>query len=203
MNEKILIVCSKSHIDLAREYKDYYTIGVERGCLDLIKAGLPINYAVGDFDSVSEEEYKEIEAYSDELVRFPAAKDLIDGEIAVQYAVSRKPQEVVFIADGSRIDMTIAAVGLVAEYDVILRNDDNYCYLLKEGNNFVPYKEGYKYISFLSFDKSLVNIRGFLYNAENLAVTWKSVNATSNEFVDKVGGNVEVFSGQTLAFYCN
>lgn len=34
-----------------------YFVGIDRGCLHLLEADLPLQLAVGDFDSLSREEY--------------------------------------------------------------------------------------------------------------------------------------------------
>jgi thiamine pyrophosphokinase len=200
MEENILIVCSHTNINLSA-YRDYYKIGVERGCLDLLDQGLTIDYACGDFDSVTEEEYNIIKTHSHEFVSFPPEKDYLDGELAIIYAKKRNPRQIILITDGPRLDMTLASAGLVAKYNIHLQNSKNYCQLLHQGKNIISPKIKYKYFSLISLDDALVDIEDMRYPAQNLKLTSLSTNAISNEFIPKTKGVINVHKGNVLAIY--
>ena len=53
--KQALLITPKSHSVPTLEDVDY--IGVDAGALLILQAGLPIQFAVGDFDSMSEEDY--------------------------------------------------------------------------------------------------------------------------------------------------
>ncbi|WEV45841.1 thiamine diphosphokinase [Streptococcaceae bacterium ESL0687] len=199
--EKVLIVCSHTDIDLARDYKGYYTIGVERGCLDLIGANLPIDHALGDFDSVNQEEFTLIKSYAKDLVKLPAEKDLLDGEEAIIYAQSLNPEELVFISDGPRLDMTLASLGFVRDYGLILRNSHNYCFMLREGLNTLEAMDEFKYLSFIGLKKSVLDIENLAYEAREISLDTISANAISNEFIQGEKGLVRLIEGQVMAIY--
>ncbi|WEV60054.1 thiamine diphosphokinase [Streptococcaceae bacterium ESL0729] len=198
---KVLVVCSSTEINLVRDYKDYYTIGVERGCLDLIKAGLPINYAIGDFDSVSQEEFKLIKSYVRDLIKLPAEKDLLDGEEALIYAQTLRPDQLTLISQGPRFDMTLASLAFIRDYKLTLRNDHNYCFLLKKGMNVLHPLDGFKYLSFIALKESSLSIKDLAYTAQDLKLQPLSASAISNEFVPGQAGLVSLLEGQVIAIY--
>ena len=63
--------------------------------------------ALGDFDSVSEEERQVIEAHSQEFQAFPSEKDDTDGHLALDMAMTRWPGE-----RGGRLDHFLANIWL-------------------------------------------------------------------------------------------
>ncbi|CAM2762581.1 thiamine diphosphokinase [Fructilactobacillus fructivorans] len=61
-------------------------VGVDRGSLRLIKMGIRPDYAVGDFDSVSDEEFKLISQNAKKVIRVDPVKDETDTELGVMTA---------------------------------------------------------------------------------------------------------------------
>jgi len=90
-------------------------IGVDRGALFLVRHGLSPDLAIGDFDSVTEEELAEIRARSRQLMTCdPVMKDQTDTEMAFSWALERKPEEIILRGVlGTRFDHTLANVHLL------------------------------------------------------------------------------------------
>ena len=88
---KIIIVAGAPVKSFAKLYhrnpSDYY-IGVDAGCLELIKRGIKIDYAVGDFDSTEELEQIKISSYGVSL--HPKEKNETDLELALMHLDSLK-----------------------------------------------------------------------------------------------------------------
>ena len=64
-----------------------YFVGIDRGCLHLLEADLPLQLAVGDFDSLSREEYHFVQETAETLIQAPAEKDDTDTQLALQEAL--------------------------------------------------------------------------------------------------------------------
>lgn len=62
-----------------------FVIGVDRGAEDLLALKIPLDVAIGDFDSVSN--LKSLEKFR--KIRFPKNKDFSDTELAVDYAIEK------------------------------------------------------------------------------------------------------------------
>ncbi|WHQ37393.1 thiamine diphosphokinase [Spiroplasma sp. SV19] len=196
---KVLIVCSKTKVDL-KPYHDYYKIGVERGCLDLIKAFNQIDLVCCDQDSLQDDELAFITSKAKTVLEISQVKDYIDGEIAIQEALKLKPTEIVLIAQGHRFDMQLSCLNFIYRYNVIFVNDHTYAYLLQPGMNEVVKKPDYRYFSLFALQPATITITNLKYNVENLTLVGLSANAISNEFVSATG-NVNVLSGQVVAVY--
>lgn len=95
---------------------DYYT-GIDRGCLYLLEAGLPLDLAVGDFDSLSVEEKKRVLAEGKEVKTSVPEKDDTDTQLALVEIFRRdSTAEVTLIgATGGRLDHLLAVIYLGLE----------------------------------------------------------------------------------------
>lgn len=103
--------------NLIQAYKQVYFVGADRGALRLVRAGYVLDVALGDFDSVSEEERQVIEAHSQEFQAFPSEKDDTDGHLALDMAMTRWPEAdyvaLGFLGErGGRLDHLLANIWL-------------------------------------------------------------------------------------------
>jgi thiamine pyrophosphokinase len=90
--------------------------GGARHCLEL---GLTPDILIGDFDSLSQNEYTTLQASGMQVIRHPAKKDFTDLELAVRHAVSLGLTEILVIgALGARWDQTIANILLPVNHDL-------------------------------------------------------------------------------------
>lgn len=96
---------------------DDLLIGADRGALFLVRHGLRPALALGDFDSVSQEELEEIRRFSEAADACdPIDKDWTDTELAFRHALDLepKPAEIVLLgALGTRFDHSLANVHLL------------------------------------------------------------------------------------------
>ncbi|RIX53616.1 thiamine diphosphokinase [Paenibacillus nanensis] len=94
-------------------------IGADSGARFLLQNGLAPDVAIGDFDSVSEEEMALIREKSGRTIACdPIDKDYTDTEMAFRLALDMKPSELLLIgALGTRFDHSLANVHLLALAD--------------------------------------------------------------------------------------
>ncbi len=94
-----------------------FVIGVDRAAYWLIDHGIIPQVAIGDFDSTTREEMKEIRKKVKIVLTHPSQKDETDTELALKYAVNLKPESIdMYGAFGTRMDHTIASVLLLEPY---------------------------------------------------------------------------------------
>lgn len=95
--------------------KDDFLIGVDRGALHLIESGYAIDLAIGDFDSVSSEEFTSIAKKSKQLKEFASEKDETDTELAIHWIKENYPHTPVKIYgwSGGRVDHLLHLVYLI------------------------------------------------------------------------------------------
>lgn len=162
-----VIVCADSGLDVAFEL------------------GLSVDYAMGDFDSVSPKVLQEYEnKYSQgkktQFVSYPPEKDATDMHIVLDWVVERLPSEVHILgATGKRLDHFWANVNILMKplsYGIPAYLVDSYNRIYLLDHSHIIRREDMigKYISFLPLTEevSAVYLRGFKYelNGKNLTI---------------------------------
>lgn len=166
-------------------------IGADRGAFRLLEKGIIPEEAVGDFDSVSKEEYKVIKDSVPRVDRFRSEKDETDTELAVSRALSYKPEHVVLTGvTGGRLDHTEAALHLLyrlqTENPAIsfsIRNETNELSMLLPAVHEVTKKPEFPYVSFFPFGGKVtgLTLSGFKYETYNETLETGMTKFTSNE----------------------
>ena len=71
-------------VKINKEYlKDAQIIGVDRGALNAINNGIRLDISIGDFDSVSENEFNLIKTNSNKIIKLNKIKDETDTNEAI------------------------------------------------------------------------------------------------------------------------
>src|SRR5699024_5085611 len=129
-------------------------IGVEKGTLNILEHNETLDYALGDFDSVTESEKQYIKARSLHFKQCPSEKDQTDLEIAIEKALSLQPKRIyLFGATGGRKDHELVNIQLLytivcAGTEAIMIDRYNWMTLTFPGEYTVFNDNAYPYISF-------------------------------------------------------
>lgn len=84
-------------------------IAADGGAATMQELGLLPKTAVGDFDSLGEEQLTRLERLGVQIARYPVRKDFTDLELALQYAQTAGAEEILLLgALGNRWDQTLA-----------------------------------------------------------------------------------------------
>ena len=111
---------------------------------------------LGDFDS--SEEPKGIET-----VKFPAEKDMTDGEIAIEYALSKGADEIVLTCTlGGRVDHEMANIFLLTRYENVRIEEENCSVLCIDGEYQIEKPSG-KTVSLIPYMEAEVELFDFKY----------------------------------------
>ncbi|MFD1067184.1 thiamine diphosphokinase [Oceanobacillus locisalsi] len=181
------------HLLSYQEDVDFW-IGADRGAFYLAEQGLPVDIALGDFDSVSADEYTVIEKHAVHFDQHPSMKNQTDLEIAVDAALANGADQLFFFGvTGGRTDHTLMNIQLLYPLlqqgkRAVMIDNGNYIELVAPGSYTVD-SEGYSYISFLPFTPEVtgLTLTGFLYPLENQTILWGSSLCISNELSQKKG----------------
>lgn len=136
---------------LTEESYDYY-VGIDRGALFLLEEHQDLDLAVGDFDSVSKEEFDKLSEAAHELVKLPAEKDQTDLEAGLDQVLSRFPDAEIMIigALGGRLDHHLTNVylplHLACPERISLKDNQNFVTYLTQGQHTIRKIEGYPYL---------------------------------------------------------
>lgn len=170
-----MVVCADSGLDTA------------------FKLGLPVQYAMGDFDSVSEEilcHYQNAvqDGIKTEFVKYPAEKDATDSQIVLEWIMERFPSEIYILgATGNRLDHFLANLAILRKplsYGIpaYLIDSHNKIYLLDHSRVFRREELFGTYISFLPLtERVVVSLKGFRYELDRKEMTIGESLGVSNE----------------------
>ncbi|MGP6388644.1 thiamine diphosphokinase [Streptococcus dysgalactiae] len=150
-----------------REF-DYF-VGIDSGSLFLLENGLPLNMAVGDFDSVSQETFTDIKEKAELLITANPEKNDTDTELALKEVFARFPEAevTIFGAFGGRMDHLLSNIFLPSDPDiapfmsqVTLRDQQNLLTYRPAGRHFIYQENGMTYVAFMAEGESDLTITG-------------------------------------------
>lgn len=172
-------------------------IGIDRGTLYLLNRGIKPEVAFGDFDSVAESEWQQIQQEVKHIREFPSVKNETDLELALQWVLKQQPEEVIILgATGGRLDHFFGTVSLLMNSFIIsskakieIVDQVNRLSVYRPGEHAILRDERYKYVSFFSLSERVTgfSLKGFKYPLDNHTIESGSTLYVSNELVGESG----------------
>lgn len=166
-------------------------IGVDRGALWLLEHGIMPTIAVGDFDSVSENELKRIYGGCKDVRVYPVDKDKTDMELAIDVVQSLKEKGEIrmYGALGKRIDHTLGNIGLLERCTQLGRQatliDTSTKICLVDQRIEVQNDGKYHYMSILPITQTaVVSLSGVRYPVKQKIIRRNSTLGVSNEIIN-------------------
>lgn len=93
-----------------------FILCADGGTRHAITLGLVPNVVIGDLDSVTEEERRKMKELGVEMIQHPADKNETDLELAINHALTLKPDQILVLAAlGGRMDQTLANIALLSD----------------------------------------------------------------------------------------
>ncbi|MFW6319470.1 MAG: thiamine diphosphokinase, partial [Bacillota bacterium] len=140
-----------------------YLIGVDKGAYHALSSGLTLDYVIGDFDSIEQDELEYIKRHAKTIDKHPVKKDETDSFLAIREALKLNPEKIIVYGGiGNRLDHTYANIQLLKQGDIVFINDMTKMYVLSPGEHHI--KNTYKYISFFALeDVKKLSLSNFEY----------------------------------------
>lgn len=189
---------------LVREECFTMIIAADHGLIAVDQLGIPLDYIVGDFDSVPEEILMKYRRSSTPIETFPREKDKTDTQIAIELALSHHATSIMIVgATGSRLDHMIANIHLLLlpmqkNIDACIIDGNNKVYLKQENFQIEKIKQHGDYVSLLPFSEEVrdLTLVGFKYPLNSIILTAGNSLGISNEIVADIAS--VTFSTGTL-----
>ena len=181
--------------------KDVDYIGIDSGALLCMNQNILMTYAIGDFDSISKEDFKKLKTYTT-CIKLNPEKNETDSEAAILLTLEKGYDSIILYGGlGGRIDHELANLRLMIErnYPIELWNEANRLKVLNEGKYFV--KKGFKYLSFLALKTSVITEKGVKYPLEKCTITPNDIFTVSNEVIEQA--EIIIHSGKVLMIESN
>ncbi len=200
MNLAIMAGGPLDHIPAKEELRnlphDTKWIGIDRGVLTLFNYGIFPEMAVGDFDSVLEEEMMLIDQNVRHIETAKPEKDETDMELALNMAIRQNPVSLyIFGATGKRQDHQFANLYLLLKVleelphcHTEIRDRWNHISIYKPGTYHI-HKSDFTYISFIPISGEILSLtlKGFKYDLKNRHIPFGSTLCISNELIAPTG----------------
>lgn len=200
------IIVASGNIEDYAFYKKYFderdlVIGVDGGAFHLRNFGIKPDILLGDFDSISKEDYENYCNAGVEILKYPEKKDATDTEIAIDEGIKRGCSRFILIGViGSRLDHSLSNIFLLKKImnkgiKAMIANEYNEIYLIKDKIR-VEYEKGYK-LSLLPVTEKVEGIttKGLYYKLTDATICLGSSFGVSNEFIDDKGAEVSISKG--------
>lgn len=176
---------------------DYF--GADAGVLALMREKLPCTCAIGDFDSVSDDAFKDIVNYAQKVIHLNPVKDDTDAEAAVRWILEQGYDAVdVYGAFGGRVDHTIMNLRLAMVFPGKVRMlDQQNCACAYERGSYSLIKGDYSYLSLFVQEDAMVSLAGVKYPLMKRVLHATDLYTSSNEILEKAA-TLEVTAGRVL-----
>ena len=168
-------------------------IGVDRGTVYLINQGIIPVAAVGDFDSITEDEWCSIKEKNIDLIKYKAEKDATDLELALKFAYENNPCKIrIFGATGGRLDHFLAGLHHITVLQkenpavpVCIIDKKNIIEIKLPGTYQIETNTDKQFVSFLPLFGQVKNLtlEGFKYPLKNRHISYGSTLCISNELI--------------------
>ena len=211
-NAKVLIITGgnidKTFLGQLVEINQYSEIiAADHGLIAGDHLNLPLDFIVGDFDSVPKEIVDKYQRNNVPIITFPIEKDKTDTELAIDLAIQQRPKSIDIVgATGSRLDHTLANMYLLTNslnkgIEAYIIDANNKFYLKKETFTIQKSNQYGDYISFLPFhgDVKGLSLKGFKYPLDNVTLSAGESICISNELIDDTG-EIHFTEGTLMVF---
>ena len=197
MSKAVIILSDIKKID-KNDLSNSFIVGADRGALNAINLGIKVDIAIGDFDSVTIDEYEFIKKNSNKVIKLNPIKDKSDTLEAIELLKSYDEIVVLGGIKGKRIEHFYAnLICLYNNPNVSIK--DEYSLIETKDVSFIPNLD-YKYVSLFSIeDESIISISGMKYNLSKYKLKKNDPLGLSNEVKDNP--YIEIDSGRLLVIY--
>lgn len=198
MNINIVAGGPEEHLPALTEFtKDSMWIGVDKGVAILLNNGIQPDYAFGDFDSVTEQEWNLIRSKVKNIRTFKPEKDEPDMELAINWALAQNAEKIrIFGGTGGRLDHFLGNLQLIIRpllkdisCDIEIIDRQNMIFAKGPGRHQIEKNENKKFISFIPFSSDIegLTLIGFKYPLKDRHIPLTSTLCISNELIKDYG----------------
>jgi thiamine pyrophosphokinase len=190
MNILLVAGGKKQTWPILKKYDKY--MGIDRGSFHLLEENLPLDFAIGDFDSLTSEERALVRKYAKNFFQAPAEKDDTDTQLALMMAIENYPNAEIDIigATGGRIDHFLANLWIVLEerfqpfaHNISILDNQNSIRFFLPGKYSIRKEKEMKYLAYCCLTPiENLSLMESKYLLKNVKVEYPTSFA-SNEFI--------------------
>ena len=174
-----------NNVDLTKyNFDEKIVVGIDRGAYLAYQNNINLDYAIGDFDSITTSELAQLYEYTN-VIKLNPEKDETDTLYALRMFAHFDNLYLLGGIAGSRIDHFVANLKLFYEFPNLMIIDNDTCIMQCE-SNLIFQKDEYKFYSFFALEDVYdLCLKGFKYELENHFLSHSSALGVSNEIKDR------------------
>lgn len=197
----ILYIIVGNAIDLKRYQfeKERMIVGVDKGAFLSIKSSVMLDYAVGDFDSLNNDERRLVFENTKKIAQLDPVKDVTDTYYAYQQ-FNKGMEKIVILGgiQGNRIEHFLADINLLKRDNRIIIEDDYSTISRYDSPCKIAFqRDQYRFYSFFANGKSIISLKGFKFELDNYKLFDDDTLCISNELLSS-NGTLQVNSGSCI-----
>lgn len=198
-NKKAVLIVGTGVTISNYDLTDCYIVSVDRGSYYALNSSVKIDYAIGDFDSVTDSEFLGIRKVIGNVEVLSEEKDVTDTLAAVEHVISKGYTDILILGgiSGNRIEHFYANLLILRKYpNIVMRDDFSEMKVIKSGTTFTCTNCYYSFFA-LKETKNLT-LKGFKYPLTKYNMTENDAIGISNELVEEKG-TITFDSGSILS----
>ena len=182
------------NIIIGKDIKPTYEgdiLAVDKSAFHLIENGYKDFYAIGDFDSCTNEQFKIIESNVNAIL-YPSEKDYSDLELAIRYALEVLNEKEIIVHNiycGNRLDHLYANITLLRlglEFNANIRQVDDFNEVQIYRPGIYKIENKHKYLSLFALeDVKKLNLINFKYPLNDFDLKSSDPLCLSNEVLNE------------------
>lgn len=197
---RIIIVGNSPVKSFRKNYvpcQDDYYIGIDGGSEEIIKAGLVLHEAWGDFDSSTN--FETIKNNAQKIFAHPSKKNETDLELVLMNIRQDAP---IYLYDvlGGRLDHELINILLLNKYNnlpLIIKDETNEICCLSTPGEYTFAQDDFQHIGFITFSKATFAITKAAYLLPKVTITVNDTYTTSNLF-DEQRASILLYEGSLI-----
>lgn len=196
--DAVIVIGYNYHFN-KNDFINKYVIGVDKGALYCLENNIKMDCAIGDFDSIDEKSYIEINKIT-KVIKLNPIKDETDTQEALKLCKNMDSITIVGGILGKRIEHFYANLLLLKKYSNLYIKDD-YSLIMTSNKSITIEKNEYKYISIFSIDPDTnITLNGFKYNLKDYNLSPDCLLGISNEIIENKA-TLSLKSGKIILFF--
>lgn len=197
---RVIIVASSPYKNFASyQYQEGdFLIGIEDGAYEIKKRDLPLELAIGDFDTTKH--FDEIKTYAKQLEIYPQEKDEIDLELALKYLVKHNINSEILIYDAimGRMDHELITIKLLIKYAMLQISLIGMNETITYANHSVVIPSGKTRFSLIPLNDVTLEIKDALYPLVKTKLTILDNFTSSNQALENIDTKINIYDGGVI-----
>ena len=179
-------------------------IAVDHGASIALKHNIKIDYAIGDFDSLSASDVKKLAQLNIPIEKVPTVKNQSDAELAFLYAIKKSYQAIDVLGfSGGRLDHQQALIQVLFRMKdprIIFKTSQQTIQYLGRGQYPIQPIASQAVFSIFTLSKAEISIEHAVYPLKRKAIDVDSTFTLSNQWLNQQPVQLTIHAGEVLLF---